>query len=388
MTVTSITVTSMTVTSMTVNIGIICGGRSGEHEVSLQSALGIYHALDRSRFNPLLLAIGPDGIWYAGTAEALIEHPADPARIRLRQNAEAVLLRNDGDEGVVVRQDTNDEVARVSVVFPIVHGTDGEDGALQGMLRILGLPTVGSGVLGSAIGMDKPVMKRLLKDAGLPTARWTVIREPENGAARFAELEQVWGLPLFVKPAALGSSVGISRVAQQAEFAPALEEAFRYDRRVIVEEAIAGREIECSVLGNPVPSRWPPRASVPGEIVPKPGGFYSYAAKYLDPEGAALVAPAELDAETMGRVQELALAVFDTLEAEGMARVDLFLRADGGLVVNEINTLPGFTPISMYPRLWELSGLSYSELLSRLVDLALERYDQVKGLQRWFDLPG
>ena len=378
----------MTVTSMTVNIGIICGGRSGEHEVSLQSALGIYHALDRSRFNPLLLAIGPDGIWYAGTAEALIEHPADPARIRLRQNAEAILLRNDGDEGVVVRQDTNDEVARVSVVFPIVHGTDGEDGALQGMLRILGLPTVGSGVLGSAIGMDKPVMKRLLKDAGLPTARWTVIREPENGAARFAELEQVWGLPLFVKPAALGSSVGISRVAQQAEFAPALEEAFRYDRRVIVEEAIAGREIECSVLGNPAPSRWPPRASVPGEIVPKPGGFYSYAAKYLDPEGAALVAPAELDAETMGRVQELALAVFDTLEAEGMARVDLFLRADGGLVVNEINTLPGFTPISMYPRLWELSGLSYSELLSRLVDLALERYDQVKGLQRWFDLPG
>ena len=378
----------MTVTSMTVNIGIICGGRSGEHEVSLQSALGIYHALDRSRFNPLLLAIGPDGIWYAGTAEALIEHPADPARIRLRQNAEAILLRNDGDEGVVVRQDTNDEVARVSVVFPIVHGTDGEDGALQGMLRILGLPTVGSGVLGSAIGMDKPVMKRLLKDAGLPTARWTVIREPENGAARFAELEQVWGLPLFVKPAALGSSVGISRVAQQAEFAPALEEAFRYDHRVIVEEAIAGREIECSVLGNPVPSRWPPRASVAGEIVPKPGGFYSYAAKYLDPEGAALVAPAELDAETMGRVQELALAVFDTLEAEGMARVDLFLRADGGLVVNEINTLPGFTPISMYPRLWELSGLSYSELLSRLVDLALERYDQVKGLQRWFDLPG
>ena len=382
------TVTSMTVTSMTVNIGIICGGRSGEHEVSLQSALGIYHALDRSRFNPLLLVIGPDGIWHAGTAEALIDYPTDPARIRLRQNADAVLLRNDGDEGVLVRQDTNDEVARVSVVFPIVHGTDGEDGALQGMLRILGLPTVGSGVLGSAIGMDKPVMKRLLKDAGLPTARWTVIREPENGAARFAELEQVWGLPLFVKPAALGSSVGISRVAQQAEFAPALEEAFRYDRRVIVEEAIAGREIECSVLGNPVPSRWPPRASVPGEIVPKPGGFYSYAAKYLDPEGAALVAPAELDAETMGRVQELALAVFDTLEAEGMARVDLFLRADGGLVVNEINTLPGFTPISMYPRLWELSGLSYSELLSRLVDLALERYDQVKGLQRWFDLPG
>lgn len=367
-------------------VGIICGGRSGEHEVSLQSALGIYRALDRKRFDPILLAIDREGIWRAGSAEELLRHPDDPARIALAPGSAAVELIADGGEGVIRNRENGRETARVAALFPIVHGTDGEDGALQGLLRMLGLPFVGSGVLGSAIGMDKAVMKRLLQQAGLPVARWVIVRKGEDATAGIGALEKEWGLPLFVKPAALGSSVGVSRVAKAADFAPALAEAFRYDSRAIVEEGIAGREIECSVLGNPPPSRWPPQASLPGEIVPKPGEFYSYAAKYLDPEGAALIAPAELDAATVERIQKTALAVFAALEACGMGRVDFFLRPDGSLIVNEINTLPGFTPISMYPRLWSVSGLDYPDLLSRLIDLALERHEQERSLQRHFDL--
>jgi D-alanine-D-alanine ligase len=277
-------------------------------------------------------------------------------------------------------------VARIDLFFPIVHGTDGEDGALQGMLRMLGVPFVGSDVLGSALGMDKAVMKRLLRQAGLPVARWAEFTSPQAALAALPDLEREPGLPLFVKPAALGSSVGVSKVSRGEEYAPAIAEAFRFDRRVLVEEAIAGREIECSVLGNRPPTQWPPRASLPGEVIPR-RGFYSYAAKYLDREGAALAVPAQLDAETVARVQALSLRVFDALEAEGLARVDLFLRRDGSLIVNEINTLPGFTPISMYPKLWEASGLAYSDLLTRVVDLALERHHERERLQRRYEMP-
>jgi D-alanine-D-alanine ligase len=278
------------------------------------------------------------------------------------------------------------EVGRIDLFFPIIHGTDGEDGALQGMLRMLGLPFVGADVLGSAIGMDKAVMKRLLRDAGLPVARWAEFTSAEAALAALPKLERELGLPLFVKPAALGSSVGIAKVLRREEFAPAVADALRFDRRILVEEAIMGREIECAVLGNRPPTATPPEVSLPGEVIPRKG-FYSYEAKYLDPEGAGLSIPAKLDEPTVQRVRDLALRVFEALEAEGLARVDLFLKSDGTLLVNEINTLPGFTPISMYPKLWEATGLNYADLLTRLIELGLERHREREKLLRKVELP-
>ena len=368
---------------MSMKIGILCGGRSGEHEVSLLSACSIYDALDRKRFAPLLVAIDKQGHWRAGTPKTLLLHAGDAARIALNPAAPRVVPM--AEEGVCLLPGWDDESVQheVELFFPIIHGTDGEDGALQGLLRMWDLPFVGADVLGSAIGMDKDVMKRLLAQAGLPVARWATLNRNLREEARFEGLRETLGLPLFVKPAALGSSVGVSRVATADELAAALAAAFRFDNKVLVEQAIAGREIECAVLGSAPGGDMPPQASLPGEIVPR-GGFYSYAAKYLAPDGAALHAPAGLDAEAVARVQELAVRVFQVLECDGMARVDFFLTPDGQLVVNEINTLPGFTKISMYPKLWAVSGLPYPALLSRLVDLALARHARRQALQRDF----
>ena len=369
---------------MTLTIGILCGGRSGEHEVSLQSAWGIYRALDRRRFAPVLVAIDPSGVWRAGS-ESLLLDAGDPARIHIDRAAPPVILLGEAGRAILLERGSMKLVAEIDLFFPIIHGTDGEDGALQGMLRMLGVPFAGADVLGSAVGMDKAVMKRLLGEAGLPVARWRAFGTPAAALAAWPDLRRELGLPLFVKPAALGSSVGVSRVTSEPEFRAAIEEAFRFDRRVLVEEVVRGREIECSVLGNRPPTDHPPRASVPGEVIPK-RGFYSYAAKYLDADGAGLAVPAELDEATVERVQALALRVFDALEAEGMGRVDLFLRSDGALVVNEINTLPGFTPISMYPKLWEASGLAYPDLLAQLIELGLERHREREKLERRVEL--
>ncbi|MBI3992995.1 MAG: D-alanine--D-alanine ligase [Candidatus Lambdaproteobacteria bacterium] len=368
---------------MTIKIGILCGGRSGEHEVSLLSARSIYDALDRKRFAPLLVAIDKQGHWRAGTPQTLLLHADDAARIALNPAAPRVVPM--AEEGVCLLPGWDDESVQLEVelFFPIIHGTDGEDGALQGLLRMWDLPFVGADVLGSALGMDKDVTKRLLAHAGLPVARWVTLNRNTREEAAFARLSETLGLPLFVKPATLGSSVGVSRVADAPALDAALKAAFRYDNKVLVEQAIAGREIECSVLGSGPGGDVPPRASLPGEVVPR-GGFYSYAAKYLEADGAELHVPAKLDAGTVARVQALAVRVFEVLECDGMGRVDFFLMPDGQLVVNEINTLPGFTRISMYPKLWAASGLPYPELLSRLVDLALARHARRQALQRDF----
>ena len=376
----------------TLKLGILCGGRSGEHEVSLRSADGIYRALDRSRFDPLLVAIGKDGAWRAGAAEALLKDAHDPALIRIDPQATVVIpARNPEQEGHCLLLDAGDPqgepVAGVEAFLPIIHGTDGEDGALQGLLQMLAVPYAGADVLGSAIGMDKDVMKRLLTVADLPVAPSRTFTRKAVAAAAFPELEREFGLPLFVKPTTLGSSVGVSRAETREEYATALTAAFAYGEKVLVEQAIAGREVECSVLGSRYSERYPPAASRVGEIVPK-GGFYSYANKYLDPDGAALIIPAELEPGVEERVRELALRVFDVMECDGMARVDFFVReggTGGGVLVNELNTLPGFTPISMYPKLWEASGLSYTDLLTRLVELALERHRRRAALKRDFD---
>jgi D-alanine-D-alanine ligase len=266
-------------------------------------------------------------------------------------------------------------LGKVDVVFPVLHGPFGEDGTVQGLLKLANLPFVGAGVLGSAVGMDKDVMKRLLRDAKIPVPKFLVFERSELGRIKYAPVKRLLGLPFFVKPANLGSSVGISKVTNEREFSGALREAFRYDNKVLLEEGINGREIECSVLGNDNPI-----ASLPGEIITS-HDFYSYDAKYLDEKGAQLIVPARLPKQVVTRIQELALKAFKVLCCEGMGRVDFFLRGRSEVIVNEINTIPGFTTISMYPKMWQASGISYSRLIDRLIRLALERFQREKRLR-------
>jgi D-alanine-D-alanine ligase len=269
------------------------------------------------------------------------------------------------------------ELGTLDVVFPVLHGPYGEDGSVQGLCRLANLPCVGAGILGSAVGMDKDVMKRLLRDAGIPVAKFLVLTRADAGRTDFAAAVSALRSPVFVKPANLGSSVGISRAGTPAEYRKATASAFTYDSKVIVEEAVLGREIECSVLGNEEPA-----ASVPGEIVTGGGhDFYDYDAKYTDEHGARLLIPAPLDRATAEHVRALAVRAFTVLCCEGMARVDMFLRENGELVINEINTIPGFTKISMYPKLWEATGISYPELVDRLIKLALERHEREQALK-------
>ncbi|MGH7141492.1 MAG: D-alanine--D-alanine ligase family protein, partial [Minisyncoccia bacterium] len=262
---------------------------------------------------------------------------------------------------------------KANVVFPVLHGPFGEDGSVQGFLKLAGVPLVGAGVLGSAVGMDKDVMKRLLTAAGIPVAKFLVFREGDK--VSFEKVCKELELPLFIKPANLGSSVGVSKASKKSEFAKAVAEAFRYDRKILIEECIVGREIECSVLGNAEPV-----ASLPGEIIPA-HDFYSYDAKYLDESGAVLEIPAKLSKSTVKKIQALALQTFQTLECEGLARADFFLTPRGKIFVNEINTMPGFTAISMYPKLWEASGLPIPKLLDRLIAHALERFETEQKLK-------
>ncbi|HWO12992.1 MAG TPA: D-alanine--D-alanine ligase family protein [Polyangiaceae bacterium] len=355
-------------------VGIIFGGRSGEHEVSVMSARGILKALDPARFEPVPVGIDRQGRWQLVEPRALLEQASGANQVV----GEGALARV-GDSAALERREPADLRGRfgVDVFFPIVHGTQGEDGALQGLLEMAGAPYVGCGVLGSAVGMDKDVSKRLLRDAGLPVVDFVVARA---GSPALAGVEQrvasELGFPCFVKPANLGSSVGVSKVRSAAELPAALEQAFRYDRKLVIERGIAAREIETAVLGLAQPE-----VSLPGEIVPR-HEFYSYEAKYLDPNGAELLVPAPLSEEQTREVQRLSLLAFEALELEGLARVDFFLdRGTGEWFVNEVNTLPGFTEVSMYARMWQHSGLSYRDLVTRLIELALARFEARAALE-------
>jgi D-alanine-D-alanine ligase len=352
--------------SRKLRVGLLFGGKSAEHEISLLSAKNVLEALDRDKYEPVLIGIDKSGHWHLGEASHFLLNADDPTRIALNQAGSENVALTPESEGRLRKLDDGQLGQSVDVVFPILHGPLGEDGTVQGLLRLAGVPFVGAGVLGSAVGMDKDVMKRLLRDAGIPGPAFKVFHRGE--AVDYDALHAALDSPLFIKPANMGSSVGINRAANRVAFERAVEEAFHYDSKIVIEAAVEGREIECAVLGNAEP-----QASVAGEIIPQ-DGFYSYAAKYIDENGARLEAPARLDAETIRRIQTLAVHTFKTLCCQGMARVDLFLREDGTLLVNEINTLPGFTRISMYPRLWALSGLAYPELIDRLIALALERH--------------
>ena len=351
---------------------ILFGGRSAEHEVSILSARNVLAALDRTRFQPVLIGIDKQGRWRSQSEKMLAGASGDPRLLRLDDGEPTVALAS-APSSITQVLDRDD------VIFPVLHGTFGEDGTVQGLLELADVAYVGAGVLGSAIGMDKDVAKRLLRDAGIPIVDFRVVsaadlRDDANvAAAHAAALEY----PVFVKPANAGSSVGVSKVVAPAALGPALRAAFAFDRKVLLEKGIDAREIEVAVLGNDRPV-----ASVPGEIVVHHrDGFYSYDAKYVDPDGAAWQIPANLPGELARRVQDLAVATFRALELAGMARVDFFVeRTTSAVFVNEVNTIPGFTAISMYPKMWEASGLSATALVSRLIELAIERRDARRGL--------
>ncbi|MCC4597012.1 D-alanine--D-alanine ligase [Xanthomonas campestris pv. phormiicola] len=365
-----------------IRVGIIFGGKSAEHEVSLQSARNIVDALDPQRFDATLIGIDKQGRWHASERDTFLLHADDPARIALHHSGRGVAVIPGNDAQPLRALQPAQALEQIDVAFPIVHGTLGEDGTLQGLLRMAGLPFVGSGVLGSALAMDKDVAKRLLRDAGLEVAPFACIRRRDAAQADFAALAVQFGLPLFVKPANQGSSVGVSKVHDAAAFDAALALALAYDHKALVEAAIDGREIECAVLGNDAP-----QASVCGEVVVH-DAFYSYETKYISETGAEVVVPAAIDDATQERIRAVALRAYAVLECAGLARVDVFLSGDGRIVINELNTLPGFTRISMYPKLWQASGLSYRALITRLIELALDRHAQDAALRSAVALPG
>lgn len=353
-------------------LAILFGGVSVEHEVSLQSARNVYGAIDPAKFEVVLIGIDKQGRWHEANAHHVATSLAPTAQLPSAARETALFFEPGAPATAVVRPG---QLPKVDVVFPLLHGTYGEDGTVQGLLKLADVPFVGAGVLGSAVGMDKDVAKRLLRDAGVPIARFITLTRATAAQRSFESLTAELGQPLFVKPANSGSSVGVSKVNSPADWDKARELALRFDHKLLVEEFIRGREVEVAVLGNEEPI-----ASVPGEIIPT-HEFYSYEAKYLDENGAALRIPAEVSPELAARLQSLAIQTFQVLGCAGMARVDFFVTADGRAFVNEINTLPGFTQVSMYPKLWAASGLPYAALIERLIDLAIARHRADRGLQ-------
>jgi D-alanine-D-alanine ligase len=391
-----------------IRVGILFGGRSGEHEISLLSAASVFNAIDKNKYEVVPIGITKEGRWVtAADAERLLQgkvedhkhlRAGDPEATpgaAVLAKGEAVVVppepqkhgsltpfETDASAHALTRRAT-DRAIDVDVIFPVLHGTFGEDGTIQGLLELADLPYVGAGVLGSAAGMDKDIMKALFRAAGLPIVKHvTLLRSEWETKAKKVEkfVESKLKYPVFVKPANLGSSVGISKAHDRKELGPAIEEAAKFDRKIVIEQGVGGRkqkarEIECSVLGNDNAE-----ASLPGEIVPSTE-FYDYNAKYLD-EGSKLIIPAKLSKGETKQVQRLAIAAFKAVDCSGLARVDFLMEPKSRKIyLNEINTMPGFTAISMYPKLWAASGVSYSDLIGRLIQLGLDRHEEKKKNQ-------
>ena len=358
-------------------VGILFGGRSGEHEVSLASAASVIRGLDPDKYEAVPIGISKEGHWLIGSA-------AQKMLPEVLKAGQRIVMAADPTDAAIIPLDRSGGGQRIDVVFPVMHGTYGEDGTIQGLLDLAGLPFVGAGVLGSAIGMDKDVSKRLLQAAKIPVVPWITVyrsdweRDPK---AIQKEIEKKFNYPVFVKPAALGSSVGMTKVHSRSELAPALNLASEFAMKILVEKSVNAREIEVSVLGN-----HDPKASVPGEIVPH-REFYDYTAKYLE-EGTKLLIPAKLETAQIKKIQKYAISAFRALELSGMARVDFFLEKKGSkLYLNEVNTIPGFTSISMYPKLWEASGIPFRELIDKLIELAMEVHREKARTKYQIELP-
>jgi D-alanine-D-alanine ligase len=356
-----------------IKVGVLYGGRSGEHDVSLCSAASVFSALDRKKYKVTAIGIARDGRWYVQENPQIIPDKDFGRKLALKKSG--MWLVNHFEQKNKLHlydfKNKNKEVI-VDVVIPVLHGTFGEDGTLQGLLELAMVPYVGADVIGSAVGIDKDIAKRLLKEAGIPVVPSITVNKPNwqyNAKIIIKEALAKLGLPLFVKPVCTGSSVGVKKVKKKELLAKAMGFAFQFDTRVMIEKAIDCREIECAVLGNENPT-----ASVPGEIIPY-HEFYSYEAKYIDPNGAALIIPADIDKTLAGKIRKIAVEGYMALGCSSMARVDFFLdKKTNKFYLNEINTLPGFTSISMYPKLWDATGLKYNDLLDKLIALALDRH--------------
>ncbi|MFK7950249.1 MAG: D-alanine--D-alanine ligase family protein [Saprospiraceae bacterium] len=351
---------------MKLKVGVLYGGKSAEHDVSIASAKNIVNAMDREKYDIQLIKISKDGVWYWQKG---VQNPTEETT----ENDENILSNDGLSAGDLVKIGNKLDIKSLDVIFPIIHGTYGEDGSLQGFLEMLDLPYVGPGILGSSVGMDKDLSKRLLIEAGIRVADSMTLYKWREQQPTYEEVTKKLGTPVFMKPCNAGSSVGVSKVRNAAEYDEALIEAFRFDTKILIEAFIDGREIECAVLGNEYP-----KASVLGEILPTQD-FYSYDAKYND-ESSKTQLPANIPADLTDEIREAAIKIFQILACEGMARVDFFLRGKE-YFLNEINTIPGFTNISMYPQLWAYSGISQTELMDELINLAIARAERKGKLQ-------
>ncbi len=357
-------------------LGILFGGKSAEHDISLRSAYNIYQSLLESQtITPVLIGITKEGHWIYRQDNALLHLPKGKKQPLLQAEQALQVVLPPASRGQLWELGGKQLPIKLDVIFPVLHGPLGEDGAMQGLLKISETPFIGPDVLGSAVGMDKDIMKKLLHEAGIPIGAYITLRM-EDPPLSFEEAKARLGLPIYVKPANMGSSVGISKVSAKEQWEAALKEAFRYDTKIVLEENIEGRELECAVLGNEHPE-----ASAIGEIAPAKA-FYDYEAKYLSDEDAELLIPAPLDEQTARRIRQTAIRTYKALACSGLGRVDVFLKENGDILVNEINTLPGFTNISMYPKLWEYSGLPYTDLIHKLAELAIERHQKWALVQK------
>ena len=362
---------------MKIKLGLLYGGKSAEHKVSLQTALAVTKALDFNKFDIFPVYITVDGQWVTGQQ---LTGPAQSVE-------ELKMLTVNGDDtrsltASMFATEVDSVAAKpFDVIFPLLHGPNGEDGTVQGMLELLNLPYVGNGVLASSAGMDKVIMKNIFAQAGVPQVDyvWFTRKQwQQNDEQAYEKVEKQLGYPCFVKPANLGSSVGISKCSSRSELQEAFVEAFQYDRKIIVEQGVTAREIEIGILGND-----DPQCSVAGEIIPMDVDFYDYKAKYEDGT-TGLVIPAEISEETYNELKELAITCYQALDCSGLVRADFFLTADGKLLMNEVNTMPGFTPFSMFPLLWQHTGVNYPQLIEKLVDLAVERHEEKQQIKHIF----
>ncbi len=348
-------------------IGLLYGGKSVEHEISIRSARNVFQNIDKSLFTPVLIGITKTGSWHLVTDIDKDISTGAALNLNLGHTSDT-FVTNDGSIGT----------GKLDVIFPVLHGTDGEDGSIQGMLQTVNLPFAGSGVLGSAVAMDKLLSKRLLLQAGVPTSKYLTIDASSEKPYVYQEVVTTLGTPFMVKPISLGSSVGVSKVKSEQEYQQALDQTLRYDQGVLLEQYISGRELECAVLGNTNA-----QASFPGEIIISPRyEFYTYDAKYEDPDAVEIKIPAEIPEQVANRIKELSLKSYRALSCEDFARVDLFLTPQNDIFINEINTIPGFTNSSMFPTLWGQHGISYQDLITKILDLAIERFQQRETLNR------
>jgi D-alanine-D-alanine ligase len=336
------------------------------------SAKNVFQNLDKSKYTPILIKIDKSGLWLTDLEMIRNLSFSEIQDFASFDPKDDVLLQPGADHPIVIAGDENYRV-KIDAIFPVLHGPNGEDGTVQGMLKLLEIPFVGPSLLGSAVGMDKEVMKRLLSEAGIKIGDYMVARY--GLVPDFKKVKNRLGLPVFIKPANMGSSVGISKVREESQYQKAIEMAYKYDSKIVIEANIEGREIECAILGNE-----DPKASIPGEIRATKD-FYDYESKYLDDKGYEITIPASVDKHTENKIRETAVKTFQVLECEGLSRVDVFLTKENEVIVNEINTIPGFTSISMYPMLWKETGINYQELISKLIDLAISRFKRENSLK-------